>query len=223
MLLEFVEEDVYSDDEEQDKLYENCALISSVEPDIYAFAPRNRLDKELFLSLINNLQLTELAKKHQRMRIETKMTTLYVGEQGFVGSIGVGIFNTHPVCFKCQLTVPADLTYYVDETKQENVCSVCYTNENLHENTNTNEFKPIIIESGLDNVHDWICIFIYNSTEYYCNLNPNSIYYKQFAMNYYITLMGYNFCKLAETSMEEIIQSFLEEELRSCEFSWNYK
>ena len=198
---------------ENEKLYENCTYIGGYGCDeVYAYTPTNELDEELFKLLTNNELL-----HHPNIEIKNEMNyCAFNCEQFLVGSIC--LFNDddddeHPICNICKLTLPVDLEYYTEN--DINVCHLCHNEKN----TNTN-MKITKINSDLDNVKDWVCIFTYNDSyseygylmsycyEFYCNLNTNSKYYKQFAINKYVDMLGDEFVIIEETCIDSIVNKY---------------
>ena len=176
-------------------------------------------------------------------------TEVAFSQQYCVGNI---YGHDQPMCGKCKLYLPADLNYYtktIDNNNSEsydeeddddgdnsesdntngssykntyNLCQLCY------DLTDNKDFVITKLESGLDNIQDWVLIFstwiqrgsssqpdksvdhIDNEfTEYYCNLNPKSIYYKRFAMNYYVDMLGFGFKIIKENSIEDILYTYI--------------
>jgi hypothetical protein len=73
-----------------------------------------------------------------------------------------------------------------------------------------------ILESGFENVGDWIEIYAYyppnhlysedfNDYSVYCNLYPNSTYYGRFAVSSYAYMCGDEFDIVPETSIDDIM------------------
>jgi len=190
------------------KLYENCTYIGGIEFDVYAYTPKNELDEAFFKLLTNNELL-----QHPNIEIKKEMNCCeFYCEQYAVGCVRI-FDETQPTCNGCNLTLPVDLEYYT--TNELNLCYLCHNEKN----TNTN-MKIAKIDSNLDNVNDWVCIFRYNGSypeygykmkyfnEFYCNLNTNSKYYKQFARTYYVEMLGEVFHKIEETSIDSIINKY---------------
>jgi hypothetical protein len=204
------------------KLYQNCILLYD---DIYAYAPVNELDADLFEACTHMPILQQKDNIRIKDRIQCPVFCDYRLSVGNIDS------KEHPKCSLCKLYIPADFEYYTRDDNESvntpvsvdsseygkkyvnayNVCHLCY------ENT-TEPLVKTKIDSGLDNARDWVHIFTYISEsrdpdfsgkyyyDYYCNLNRNSPYYSRFAVDYYVDMLGEEFEIIEDTTVDEIIQ-----------------
>lgn len=203
----------YSETEEDTPLYENCTYIGGCYPEIYAYTPQHALDENLFRELISNKRLI-----HPHIIISNEMHDHGFPEQFSVGNICVSNSDKHPKCCFCKLSLPVDLTYYTWTEKEKetnkNACYVCYL-EHANQLT-TLPVTQTIIESGMENVTDWIHIYThvppchpysenFNDYSVYCNLYPNSTYYGRFAVSSYAYMCGDEFDIVPELSIDSIL------------------
>ena len=209
------------------QLFIDCENVTDIFDPLYIYAPQNELDIGEFKSLCSS----ELLQK-ENIIVSENMDILYCGEQFLIGS--VSFMNdeiNYNKCNKCNLIIPFDMNFYsnktniiinkcntkeeVDENKY-NLCKLCYDQTNdIDKNLNVVKFA-----TNIDNLRDWIHIFIIKSLyeEYgcsssyyyyfYCNLNKNSIHYKKFAVNSYHDMLGDIFKIINESSISEIIQKY---------------
>ena len=211
-------------DKKIQQLYIDCEEVYS---NLYTYAPKNELDNELF----NSITTYELLKKNNII-IEDKINSLNCCEQFSIGKICLYNDNYNK-CNLCELIIPFDMNFYSNKSSEEleqediddkiksfkdkyNLCKICY-NENIESNKNLNKVK---ISTGIENINDWVSIFTikekyfeygYDAIYYYnffCNLNKNSSYYKKFASNSYIEMLGESFQIIEQNSLEEILNKY---------------
>lgn len=205
-------------------LFKDCESSTQFDKKITIYAPKNKLDFDLYNCLISNKLL-----KHNNINISNKFQYGFdsLKEQYIINKINLFYF-IHPCCTKCNLTIPIDMKYYYkknddneehesdDDEDHEyeqyrredniNYCQICLIKTEEHYNRKTNA-------TGLKNINDWIHIFSFeeenNIYDFYCNLNKNSNLYKQFGVNIKISLKGKEFFIINETTLEEIIKELM--------------
>lgn len=201
-------------------LYKNCEYIfTSLDENLFIYSPKNELDNDLFNSLINS----ELLKK-EYIKISEEMYPIFIHAEVFsLGKLNIWNYysnsNYNNYCYECKLFLPIDLHFYSNKLCEEieneyiynkqkilndkyNLCRECYK---INKKDNLNLVK---VSTGFDNISDWISIFNINmEQEYYCNLNKKSLYYKKFAEQSYIDMLGDEVNIINETSLEEIFAS----------------
>lgn len=198
-------------------LYENCTMIGNGDnlEGIYAYSPPHSLDENLFRSLVSNHRLQRSYVSICDMGTPFPFLETFKVEDIYLMSAT----KSHPMCSSCGLALPIDLTYYV--CGNQNACHLCYV-KNINEWKRAS-VKKAIIDSGLDNVNDWVRLFDYsyptdeaylemekdgwalNECELYCNLYPNSVYYGRFAFSYYVSGLGECIDLAPDTSLDSIL------------------
>lgn len=227
----YTEEDFNPD--EAPPLYKDCVQILLCFGDaMYFYAPKNDLDNELFKELVSSDIL-----KHDNIGVYNNINKKLMceGEQYLIGEILTESDNwvTQIKCNKCNLIIPVDMDFYSkmsndklndndndDDNNNDkySLCKLCYNGE---ENLNL-----VNINSGIGNYNDWVFLFtitrnyeqcgsLYDYYLYfYCNLNKNSIYYKKFAMNHYVSGIGEEFEILEQETLEEVIKRYWKEKIQ---------
>lgn len=203
----------------------------------YVYAPKNELDMDLFNNIIHsdtlkhkNIVLDE--------EVDDFSMTFYFDEQHFVGNINylhprinicseckfIVPFDYPFYSNKTQKELDDvnngedsdDQTFHHDKY---NVCLRCY--KNSQDGLGNATLNLVNETSGLDNLSDWVHVFeikrnyidehytpISDSYDFFCNLNKNSRYYKQFAINEYEYMCGNYFDIIEETTLEEIVKKY---------------
>jgi len=193
--------------------FSDCVIVCSEMIERYFYAPQKILQNEIDIKLFSLLISNPYLKKFNNIKIESKMYCINLEDQYCVGNIYIRD-NKHVQCLLCKKGIPFDLGFFTLE-KNFNLCEQCYKiSDNI---SNYNDYVYKIKKSGLDNLSDWFLIFTikinfkdefgYNSNDnkkFYCNLNKNSVYYKRFAVNYYVDMLGDKLKILHSTSIEEL-------------------
>lgn len=214
------------------ELYKDCESIDTLNLELYIYAPKNKLDVDLFNTIINS----DLLKKKNITIPKEIYNSFCFCEQFSIGNICLSKAK-YNVCNKCKLIIPYDMDFYSNKLQEElnnalnddddndknidineyNLCRCCYKNNEIY----SNKLNLVKISSGFDNICDWIKVFIINkyyyeygfkmSYEYvfYCNLNKNSIHYKKFALSSYVEMLGEEFSIIEETNLENILLKYL--------------
>lgn len=202
--------------------------------DVFAYAPQNELDKKIFESFQN----MDILKSDNIKLQNSMKNPEFNCEHYYVGKIDMNDHPKCSVCklslpadlnYYTQQLNSDDLNDSDDSDDSDNsdisnkykntyyLCHLCYDVTN---DINKEQFIVTKIDSDLDNIKDWVHIFTYIKhceeyvypmnyyTDYYCNLNPNSQYYKRFAMNYYVEMLGDAFRLINEQTIEEIINKY---------------
>lgn len=223
-ILDENKEDYYGDEDNalRQPLYEHCTYVGGYREYLCAYTPENTLDANLFVALTSDSELVN----HLNIKVPDTMDRVaFDCEQ-----MGVGDADTwdsddqHPRCTVCKLCLPIDLDYYTsnDPDAPRTLCRICAIDQD------TSALKVTKIESGIDNVGDWVRIFTYSYSyedgyggtmqeyePYYCNLNAASKHYRKFASNYYTDMLGTYFEIITETSISEIIKKHCKVRMRA--------
>lgn len=170
------------------------------------YSPRNDLDVQFFNELINNKLLdNKFIKKCDIGEDETELFHVV-----YFPKLCLHEDYEHTYCTDCKLQIPIDMEYYNYDETNKNICKKCYNKNDYYKNNTY--FTKRMIESGLDNINDWIfifylvkeCVSVY-CFEVYCNLNENSPYYKRFAVNNCCDSSGEEIIIIKETCIEDIL------------------
>ena len=192
------------------ELYKDCIHIGRrtiKNGEVYAYGLHNKLDEKMF----NSFKHMEILKSNHVSFPEE--IDSYIGCELF--SVGNAIIVDIPKCNKCELNLPIDLDYYTNDDTY-NLCKLCY-DEKID-----GQLVITKIDSTLDNLSDWAEVFTFkykmmeyggetnHFDTYYCNLNPNSKYYKRFAEVGYISGLGETFDMIDKLTVEEILNGYSE-------------
>ena len=224
-----MEESPIEIEESPHALYKDCISLPNMD-NISAYAPKNELNLELYFQLISSVSFVA---PNESLTID-KATNEVCRIDDVLFESTIRGTDKKLRCSICKLKLPVDLKFYSNMLQEAinecnlyrpappeviNVCKECINDERLLDVPN-----EVIISSGMDNVNDWIWIVSFNKHVFkpwnggtptiynydcFCNLNPKSCYYKQFAMNKPVYMLG-DWLEKCEpnVTLESILHSF---------------
>ena len=178
---------------------------------VYKTKPKNG-NQYLFSLLENNL-----LNDNQKIKILNNFTDDEINAKAEYGPglILDTIYFNNKILFDYLIDRNIDLDYYTNDDTY-NLCKLCY-DEKID-----GQLVITKIDSTLDNLSDWAEVFTFKYKmmkygsetnyfdTYYCNLNPNSKYYKRFAEAGYISGLGETFDMIDKLTVEEILNGYSE-------------
>jgi len=180
-------------------LYKDCEFLRNSDGKLYAYAPKNTLDIELFNALTQTECLTCKGDKFE-IKVKNEMNPIFVDQEmaelGDAELIWIDEGKNIFTCNECKLIIPFDMEFYSNKTNAKincsdddssdddssiknkdvsdvslNQCNVCKI---CYDKDKHKELNVVKKTTGLDNMLDWIRIFTVKHTyEHYGNMQSD--------------------------------------------------